>query len=77
MCDDCREMVEEYQTLLKLRTDALMASEARASKLERELYAMTRRSAMYEEVSKAGVGEIISAWMDKEINHLLKVKGLG
>lgn len=72
MCDDCREIAEEYQTLLKLRTDALMAANARVESLERELASMKSCAAMYKEISQAGIGKIISAWMDKEIGRLLK-----
>lgn len=70
MCNDCLEIAEELEELLKIRTNALQAESARVSKLERELADEKRRSAMYEQVAKAGICEIIGAWMDKEIKKL-------
>lgn len=72
MCDDCREIAEEYQELLQIRTNALQAANYQVEQLRIELENEKRRSAMYEEVAKAGMGPIIGAWIDKEIGQILK-----
>jgi hypothetical protein len=74
MCEDCVNIADEYAELLKMRTNALHTAEHENGKLKLELAAANRRAQMYEEVARAGVGEIISAWMDKEIKQLLKEK---
>ncbi len=72
MCEDCVQIAEEYQELLELRTRALQVANYNEAQAKKELAQEKRRADMYEEISKAGMGEIISAWMDKEIKQLLK-----
>jgi hypothetical protein len=71
MCDDCREIAEEYQELLEKRTQALSATQEENERLTMELRNTKRRADMFERVAKAGLPNIILAWMDKEINTLL------
>lgn len=71
MCNDCRQIAEEFDELLKRRTTALAIANDRTERLERELADANRRAAMYEQVSKAGINQIIVAWMDKEIEQIL------
>ena len=74
MCTDCVEIAEEYEELLSGRTSALQTANAEVETLLRELRDVKRRSDVYESVSKAGINQIIAAWMDKEIGALLKPK---
>jgi len=74
MCDDCKNIAEEYQELLELRTTALQSAQHENEQLKNKLSNLQRRADMYEQVSKAGFGDVIGAWMDKEINQLLKTK---
>jgi hypothetical protein len=72
MCEDCRLIAEEYQQLLTARTRALVQAQDEAERLTRELANMKRRADMYEQISKAGMPDVILAWMDKEIDTLLR-----
>lgn len=74
MCDDCRDIAEEFDELLKRRTAALANAQDEIEKLKRKYAELERRANMYEEMSKVGLGDIIGAWMDKEIGQILKVK---
>jgi hypothetical protein len=72
MCTDCRLMAEEYQMLLEKRTQALIAAQDTNERMTRELVNTKRRADMWEQVSKAGLPDVILAWMDKDINKLLR-----
>lgn len=74
MCDDCREIAEEYQELLENRTRALMIANSNEEQAKRRLETETRRADMFEKIAKAGVGDIIAAWIDKEIKQILEPK---
>jgi len=71
MCEDCVSIAEEYQELEERRKQAMLEKEHRYEQMKKELDRANRKATMYVEVAKVGVGEIISAWMDKEINALL------
>ena len=73
MCNDCREIAEEYQELLDARIYALASAVSELETTQAEVARLKRRAEMYEECAKAGVGDIIAAWMDKEIGRILKV----
>lgn len=72
MCNDCVSIAEEYEHLLNLRTNALQTAEHKLEQALRDLEKEKRLHAMYEEVSKAGIGDIIAAWMDREIGKIIK-----
>ena len=72
MCSDCRQIAEEYQELLEKRTQALGTANHQVESLTRELADMKRRAHMWEQISKAGLPETITAWMDKDIQRILK-----
>ena len=73
MCYDCKNIAEEYQELLEARTRVLSSANSEVETLQAEVARWKRRAEMYEECAKAGVGDIIAAWMDKEIGRILKV----
>ena len=69
MCDDCREIADEYAELLQMRTNALQAANYQVEKISEELHTLKRRAAMWEELSKMGMPEIIIKWMDERNQH--------
>jgi hypothetical protein len=71
MCNDCREIAEEYQELLKIRTDALHIAEYTVVELKRQLESEKRRADLFEQTAKAGLPQVILAWMDKDISKLI------
>lgn len=73
MCETCKSIADEYEYLLKVRTQALITAENHLEEKQRELETMKRRADMFEQISKAGLPDVIRAWMDKEIERLLKV----
>ena len=75
MCTDCRQIAEEYQELLEARTQALSATRAENERLTRELANEKRRADMFEQVARAGMPNVILAWMDKDITKILNEKG--
>ena len=72
MCEDCVSIADEHQYLYEQRKMALARAEYKYESLEKEIAKVRRELEMYKEVSKAGVGDIISAWIDKEIEQLLE-----
>lgn len=74
MCQDCIDIAEEYQELELNRKRALMAANDQAEKAIKDRDQWKRQAEMYEQVAKAGIGDIIAAWVDKEIKLLLGAK---
>jgi len=74
MCEDCKSIAEEYEHLLQIRTRELIAAQDRLEEKQIELDVMKRRADMFEKISKCAIPEVIIAWIDKDINQLLKVK---
>ena len=72
MYQDCINIAEEYQELYERQKRALMSAESERERLTREMAALTRRAAMYEEVSRSGIPDIVAAWMDDKIEQVLK-----
>ena len=72
MCLDCISIAEEYQELYENNKNALYDTRIRAEKLERRLARAERKARMFEQVAKAGVGDIVGAWIDKEIDQIMK-----
>lgn len=72
MCEDCISIAEEYQMLEQNRKQALVVANDKVEKLQLECDKWKRRAEMFEDVAKAGVGDIISAWMDNNFARLLK-----
>jgi hypothetical protein len=75
MCEDCISIAEEYQQLENMRKLSMMQTEDELEKMKAELATWKRRAEMYQEVARAGLPDIIGAWMDKSIDLLLKKKG--
>ncbi len=71
MCEDCISIAEEYQNLLEMRTNALVVANYQVEQLSKAIEKEQRKSAMYENVAKAGFADVICAWMDLEISQLL------
>ena len=65
MCNDCLEIADEYVELLQLRTNALQVANYQVEKLTEEFNSLKRKAAMWEELSKMGMPEIIIKWMDE------------
>ncbi len=66
LCDDCKEIADEYAELLTLKNRALSTAEYKIGELEKQLEQSNRRAKMYEELSKMGMPEIILKWMDEQ-----------
>lgn len=77
MCEDCISIAEEYQQLEQNRKRSMMHMEEELEKSKAEAVMWKRRAEMYHEVSLAGIPDIISAWMDKNFDKLLKTKNTG
>jgi len=64
LCDDCRDIADEYAELLIMRSNALSTANYEIEKLKADLSFTKRQAAMWEELSKMGMPEIILKWMD-------------
>ena len=64
MCDDCKEIADEYAELLALRSNALNTANYKLETLTKEFESFKRKAAIWEELSKMGMSEIITKWMD-------------
>lgn len=64
LCNDCREIADEYAELLIMRSNALSTANHEIEKLKADLICTKRQAAMWEELSKMGMPEIILKWMD-------------
>jgi hypothetical protein len=71
MCTDCRQIAEEYQELLEVRTQALSSAQHQVEQMQLELEREKRRADAFEKIAKIGLPDTIIAWMDKEIGKLL------
>lgn len=74
MCNDCIDIAEEYQELELNRKRALAVANDKLEKAIAERNNWKRQAEMYEQVARAGVGDIIAAWIDKEIKSLVGAK---
>lgn len=72
MCSDCIEIADEYDELYQKQKAALITAQMEVERLTAENKRLARRVAMLEEVAKAGVGDIIGAWIDDNFRQLLK-----
>lgn len=64
MCQDCKDIADEYHELERNRAQAQALAESRVEDLQRELEQVQRNAAMWEELAKAGFPEVIQRWMD-------------
>lgn len=69
MCEDCRLIAEEYEQLLTTFKRANSAGSERVKQLERELTEVKRQAAMWESQAKTGLPDVISAWIDSQMQH--------
>ena len=72
MCDDCKNIADEYAELLTLKNRALSSAEHTIKEMKGKLESAKRRAATFERIAKMGMPEVILAWMDSEAIGLPK-----
>ena len=72
MCEDCASIADEYWQIDQARKVVMMHMEEKLESAKAELALWKRRAEMYHEVSMAGIPDIISAWMEKNFDRLLR-----
>jgi len=72
MCQDCINIANEYIELENNRKLALITANDKLERITKELNKTQRKAKMYEDCAKAGITQIIGAWMDNNIKELLK-----
>ena len=76
LCDDCKSIADEYAELLTLKNRALGNADHEIEELKTQLDAAKRQSAMWEQLSKMGMPEIILKWMDEQAAHPVGVSSI-
>jgi hypothetical protein len=71
-CEDCRNIASEYKELYQSFKHNLKLAQDELAQVQTELAKVKRERQMYKDVAQAGIGDIISAWMDKEIGQLIE-----
>lgn len=66
LCYDCKSIADEYEELLTMKNRALSNADREIEELKTQLEAVKRKSAMWEQLSKMGMPEIILKWMDDQ-----------
>ena len=74
MCEDCISIAEEFQQLEQNRKRAMMNLEVELEKAKAEVVMWKRRADLYLETSRAGLPDVITAWMDNNFDQLLKAR---
>lgn len=72
ICDDCREIAEEYAELSARRGLALFAADEQIAELKREVERQTDLAQMWEDNLKIGYPEIMRAWLTDMANKAFK-----
>ncbi len=72
MCEDCISIAEEYQQLEQIRKLDMLRMEHELTEARAELQKQKRRAEMYEQVARAGLPDIIGAWIDQAIDQLIQ-----
>lgn len=67
LCNDCREISDEYAELFALRTQALATTESTLSKQSEELRSVKRQLVEWQRMAKLGYAEVLAEWMDSQV----------
>jgi len=74
MCEDCQSMIAEFEELLDNIRILLKTTEDELIELKRKNELLEYKANSYKQVAKAGIPDIIGAWLDKEIDTLITNK---
>ena len=72
MCEDCITLAEEYQEIEVRRRAKIIRLDEENERLKARFDKLERRAFVWEEVARAGLPDIIEAWVAKKIDRIIK-----
>lgn len=72
MCEDCIDLAEEYQELHEIRRREIIRVDEENERIKAEFAQLKRKAEMWEQMARAGLPDIIEAWVAREITRIIK-----